>query len=62
MAERLKRSEVDVQMTWNTDSLFNSKEAFDASLEEVKVEVESLKAYKGRLTESGSVLFEALEE
>lgn len=61
MAERLKRNEVDVQMTWNTDSLFNSKEAFDAALEEVKVEVESLKTYKGRLTESGCVLFEALE-
>ena len=61
MAERLKRSEVDVQMTWNTDALFSSKEAFDASLEVVKGEVESLKAYKGRLTESGSILFEALE-
>lgn len=61
MAERLKRNEVDVNMTWNTDALFSSTEAFNATLEEVKSKVEMLKRYKGKLTESGKILFEAIE-
>ncbi|GAB6109333.1 oligoendopeptidase F [Fusibacter bizertensis] len=61
MAERLKRNEVDVNMTWNTDALFSSTEAFNATLEDVKSKVEMLKRYKGKLTESGKILFEAIE-
>lgn len=61
MKERLKRHEVDVEMTWDLTSLFESKEAFDASLEDAKKQVEVIKGYKGRLTESATVLFEAIE-
>jgi len=61
MNERLKRHEVDVNMTWDLTSLFESKEEFLSSLELAKVNVEEIKNYKGRLTESASILFEAIE-
>lgn len=61
MNERLKRHEVDVNMTWDLTALFESKEEFLSSLETAKVKVEEIKNYKGRLTESASVLFEAIE-
>ncbi|MBI9015111.1 MAG: oligoendopeptidase F [Clostridiales bacterium] len=61
MNERLKRHEVDVNMTWDLKALFESKEEFLSSLERAKVNVEEIKNYKGRLTENASVLFEAVE-
>lgn len=61
MNERLKRHEVDVNMTWDLTALFESKEEFLSSLETAKVKVEEIKNYKSRLTESASVLFEAIE-
>lgn len=61
MNERLKRQEVDVNMTWDITSLFESKEAFNASLEDVKAKVEVVKGYKGRLKGSPTLLFEAVE-
>lgn len=61
MNERLKRHEVDVNMTWDLTALFESKEEFLSSLETAKIKVEEIKSYKGHLTESASVLFEAVE-
>lgn len=62
MTERLKRQDVPVEMTWNTDDLFVSKEAFLEALEQVKKTSNSLLEYKGRLLESPQTLFEAIEK
>lgn len=61
MSEILKRHEVPVEQTWDLKDLFESKEAFEASLEDAKKKAEIVASYKGRLAESGQVFLEALE-
>jgi oligoendopeptidase F len=55
-----KRSEVPKEQTWNVESLFASKEAWEQELEALKASSPNLASYSGRLAESGSVLLEAL--
>ena len=62
MSEILKRSEVDIKTTWKTSDLFESKEVFLTSLEDAKAKTEALKAYKGKVTENATTLFEAIEK
>ncbi len=62
MSEILKRSEVDINTTWKTSDLFESKEIFLTALEDAKTKTEALKAYKGKVTENATTLFEAIEK
>lgn len=65
MGKRLKRSEVDVKMTWKAEDLFETREAFELGLEEAKKDVNNFLSYKNRLTENGKLLYQgvvALEE
>lgn len=61
MNERLKRQDVEIKTTWDLKDLFESKEAFLNALEDAKKEVNVVKSYKGRLTENGHTLFQAVE-
>jgi len=61
MSEILKRHEVPVEMTWNTGDLFASKEDFFKTLEDLKKNVEAIKAYKGKLSENASTLYDAIK-
>jgi oligoendopeptidase F len=58
---QLKRSEVPKEQTWNVESLFSNKEAWESELEALTASAPKLASYSGRLGESGQVLLEALE-
>jgi oligoendopeptidase F len=55
-----KRSEVPKDQTWNVESLFASKKAWESELEALTASAPTLASFSGRLGESGSVLLEAL--
>ncbi len=56
----LKRQDLPVEMTWKTEDLFESKDAFLAALDSLVQKTDTLKEYKGRLSESASILYEAI--
>lgn len=56
----LKRQEVPVEMTWRTEDLFESKDAFLDALDNLVQKTDRLKDYKGRLSESANTLYEAI--
>ena len=55
-----KRSEVPKEQTWNVESLFAGKEAWENELEALTASAPKLASFSGRLAESGSLLLEAL--
>ena len=57
---QIKRSEVPKEQTWNVESLFASKEAWESELEAMSATAPKLAGFSGRLGESGSMLLEAL--
>jgi oligoendopeptidase F len=58
----LPRNKIDKKFTWNAESVFPSKEAWEKGLNQVIADTEKVKRYQGRLTESASTLYEALTE
>ncbi len=56
-----KRNEVAVKDTWDLSSLFADDRAWQTEFELLEQEIDLLGYYKGRLKESSSMLFEALE-
>ncbi|MFN3265375.1 MAG: oligoendopeptidase F [Deinococcales bacterium] len=56
-----KRSELKQEQTWSIETVFASESDWRVALEQVRASGAKLSAFKGRLAESGSVLFEALE-
>jgi len=58
--ERLKRNEVDVNSTWDLNDLFESREAFDAALEQALAKTKELLEYKGKLLSSPQTLLQAI--
>ncbi len=56
----MKRNEVPTEQTWNIESLFTRKEAWESELEVLIASVPILASFSGRLGESGVVLLEAL--
>ncbi|MCH4888396.1 oligoendopeptidase F [Acidaminobacter sp. JC074] len=60
MTERLKRNQVPEKMTWDTDALFKSNEAFYQTLKEAEEDTEKLLAYKGKLLESPEILYQGI--
>lgn len=55
------RSKLDKKYTWNAESVFPSAEAWEKEVKQIIEEIPSVKQFQGRLAESPSVLFEALE-
>jgi oligoendopeptidase F len=59
--QRLKRSEVPVQETWDLSDLFPTTEAWEAELEAVVQDVQTVTQYRNRLHESADVLAACLD-
>ena len=55
-----QRSEIAVEDTWATEDLYASEEAWETELSTLQAEGEELAAYAGRLSESGTVLYDYL--
>ena len=56
-----KRADVPTEQTWSLETVFASESDWRVALEAVRSSAASIAAFKGRLAESGAVLFEALE-
>ena len=56
-----KRSELKKEQTWDLESVFSSETDWRLSLEAVRTSGAQIAVFEGRLAESGSLLFEALE-
>jgi oligoendopeptidase F len=56
-----KRSELPKEQTWSIETVFLSETDWRVALEAVRVSGEKIAVFKGRLAESGTVLFDALE-
>lgn len=60
MAKKTLRSEVPVELTWNLEDLFVTKEAWEQELASVEADIPTVTQYKGRLGESSRVLLDCL--
>ncbi len=54
-------SAIDEQYVWDLTDFYESKDAWEAELERLRGEIDSLKDYEGRLGESAKTLLEALD-
>lgn len=54
------RSEVDPAYTWNAESVFASRQAWEAEFEDVSQSIPSVRAYEGRLGEGPAIMADAL--
>lgn len=61
MTERLKRSEVSTEQTWDLTDLFVSHEAWEEELQQVKKDVNQITQYKGKLDKNADTLLECLQ-
>ncbi len=53
-----KRSEVDVEETWNLESIFASIEEWETAKQTIEEEIPNIKAYQGKLSQSPEILAE----
>lgn len=60
MQKRLSRSEVPVELTWNLDDLFTSKQSWEMELKEINEDLVKFDSYKGHLHTGAKVLLECL--
>ena len=58
----LPRNKMDKKFTWNAESVFPSREAWEKELNQVIEDTAKIKLYQGRLAENPSVLLDALNE
>lgn len=61
MAEVLTRNDVNVEETWNLESIYETNEAWEEEFESVKAMLPLLVEYKGRLAQTDAILFEGLQ-
>ena len=54
------RNKVEKKQTWNAESVFKNHKAWDEEIKNILADIEPLKKFKGRLSESPVVLLEAL--
>ena len=55
------RSKVKQKFTWNSESVFKSRRAWEKELDQISKDIAKIKPYQGRLAEGPSVLLEALD-
>mgnify|MGYP000870030963 CR=1 FL=1 len=60
MQERLTRSQVPVEQTWNLDDIFPTVEAWEEEYDAVSELIGTVTKYKGRLGESAQTLLQCL--
>lgn len=58
----LPRGKMDKKFTWNSESVFDSTEAWEKEVNLILNDISKVKKYQGRLAEGVSVLLEALKE
>ncbi|MCL4274641.1 MAG: oligoendopeptidase F [Anaerolineales bacterium] len=61
MPTPLPRSKVKKNQTWNSESVFDSPEAFDAAVTSLLNSLEQVKKYQGHLGDSPDVFIEAMQ-
>ena len=61
IAQVRPRSEIPVQYTWDTASIFPSDQAWEAEMEQVIVQLSELAAYRGRLGDGPETLADWME-
>ena len=61
MPTALPRSKVKKNQTWNSESVFQSPEAFDAEVKRMLDSLPSIKAFQGRLGDSPGTFMEAMD-
>lgn len=62
MKERLARSEVPVEMTWNLKDIFASDGDWEGELKAVQADIPSLSQYKGKFTQGPDVILSCLQD
>lgn len=60
MAAYPPRSKVEKKYTWNAESLFKTKKAWEEELKNILADLETIRKFQGRLNESPAVLYEAI--
>lgn len=60
MTKRWKRSEVPVEQTWDLTDLFNSDEAWEDALQDLRESVKEVTTFKGKLATNAQTLLECL--
>jgi len=60
MAVYPPRNKVNKKQTWNAESVFQSHKAWEAELEAILADLDSVRKFQGRLGESAGILLEAL--
>lgn len=61
MERLLTRGEVKKEHTWNLESIYETKQAWEQDVARVNELMPALSKYQGRLGESAAVLLEALK-
>ncbi len=56
----ISRNEIDAKYKWNIELMYSSKEDIEKDMNKVKVYIEEIKGYKGKLEESKENLYQAL--
>lgn len=56
-----KRQDVPAERRWNVESVFPSDAQWEEAFARVEAAIPGVARYEGRLSESGAVLFEAME-
>ncbi len=60
VTNRLSRSEVAIEQTWNLNDLYVSREAWQTALKKTLADFDAIKGYKGHSCESGTTLLACL--
>ncbi|KYG32416.1 oligoendopeptidase F [Alkalihalobacillus trypoxylicola] len=56
-----KRQDIPVEKTWDLEDIFETDELWEQEYQEIKEKMPELQQYKGKLSQSAQVLYEALE-
>ncbi|GAF66868.1 putative peptidase [Bacillus sp. TS-2] len=56
-----KRQDIPVEKTWDLEDIFETDELWEKEYQEIKEKMPELQQYKGKLSQSAQVLYEALE-
>lgn len=59
---QLLRKDVPLEQTWDLSSLFSSEDAWQQALKELHKDVEKVTYYQGKLAESASTLYKAIQK
>src|SRR5215211_861802 len=57
----LTRNKVNKKFTWNAESVFKSPAAWEKEIKQIIDDIPNVRKYQGRLSESPSILLEALK-